>query len=90
MAFGKKRSGFSCGPACMTMKWVICALLLLVAVAAAFGVYQTHVLLGDDSLRMQFGSTSGSLAIIAFAIASLGFMKQIVRCMGPCEVCNPN
>ena len=88
MAFGKKRSGSNCSPACVTLKWIVCILLLLVTVAAGVGVYQTHVLASAESVRLQFGSTSGSLAIVAFVLATLGCMKQLVKCMGPCEVCD--
>ena len=88
MAFGKKQSSSSCHPAYMVLRWVMCALLLLVAIGALVGVYQTHVLMSADTLRLQFGSTSGSLAIIAFAAASMSLMKQFVKCMGPCEICS--
>ena len=74
---------------CITIKWLLGALLLLAAVASLVGMYYTHILFGTDPVefRMQFGSTSGSLAIIAFAISSSAFMKQMLACMGECEIC---
>lgn len=78
-----------CSTGCMIAKWVICILLFLVAVAALIGVYETHVIIGSDpaSFKMQFGSTSGSLAIMAFAIAVSTWFKKLVSCMGKCEIC---
>ncbi len=74
----------------MFTKWVLCLLLLIVAIAALVGVYQTHVITGTDPARfaVQFGSTSGSLSIIAFVLASVAWMKHMICCMSPCEVCS--
>jgi hypothetical protein len=72
---------------CCTVKWVSSLLLILVAVAALVGVYQTHVL-DLAPMRVQFGSTSGSLAIIAFSIALVSALKQMICCMTTCEVCS--
>ncbi len=84
---GKKKTGCSTG--CLITKWALCALLFLAAVAALIGVYETHVITGTDPVRfaLQFGSTSGSLAIIAFAVASVSWMKQMLCCLSSCEVC---
>jgi len=89
MSFLKKQKG-QCSPMCMGVKWLLALFLFLAAVASLIGVYETHVLIGADPDRfmMQFGSTSGSLAILAFAISATCFMKQVLRCMGPCEVCS--
>ncbi len=84
----KKQAGCSTG--CMIGKWIVAAALLLVAVAALIGVYQTHVVTGSDSSRVmiQFGSTSGSLAIIAFVVSVMAWCKKMVACMsGSCEMC---
>ena len=70
-------------PSCLFMHLVVSALLLLVAIAAFIGVYKAHVL--ADGLT--FGTTSGSLAIIAFVVAFLAFMKSMKACMGKCESC---
>ncbi len=86
---GKKKVG-TCSTGCMVTKWALCLLLLLVSLAAIVGVYETHIIIGTDPARfaVQFGSTSGSLSIIAFVLASVACMKHMVACMGPCEICN--
>lgn len=84
----KKQAGCSTG--CMVCKWIVAVLLLLVAIAALVGVYQTHVVTGSDASRtmIQFGSTSGSLAIIAFVVSVMAWCKKMAACMsGSCEVC---
>lgn len=75
---------------CKSLKWTVTVLFFLVSVAALVGVYQTHVLLSSDGARMsmQFGTTSGSLAIMAFVAAVTCWMKQMVSCMTSCEVCS--
>ena len=90
MAFLSKKSAGCCSPGCKVCKWVVAILLLLTSIAALVGVYQTHVITGSDSSRVviQFGSTSGSLAIIAFVVAVVSWGKQIMCCMSKtCEVC---
>ncbi len=80
----------SCSTGCQTFKWIVCVLLLLVAIAALFGVYQTHMIVGSDPARfaVQFGSTSGSLSILAFVVSVMAFGKKMSCCMsGSCEVC---
>ncbi len=79
-----------CSTPCMIMKWVVCVLLLITSIAALVGVYETHVILGTDPARfaVQFGSTSGSLAIIAFALSVTMWGKKMAACMsGHCEIC---
>lgn len=74
---------------CMVTKWALVVFLFLTTVASLVGVYQTHILIGTDPAQfaMQFGSTSGSLAILAFAVSAKIWMKQLMACMGDCEVC---
>lgn len=84
----KKQAG--CPTGCIVSKWIVCVLLFLVTIAALVGVYQTHVIVGSDPARfaIQFGSTSGSLSIIAFVIAVMAWGKKMACCMsGSCEVC---
>ncbi len=84
----KKQPG--CPIGCVIVKWVVCILLLLVAIAALLGVEQTHVMISSDPARfaVQFGSTSGSLSIIAFVVSIMAWGKQMAKCMsGSCEVC---
>jgi hypothetical protein len=77
----------SCPLGCVLTKWIVCALLILAAAAALVGMYETHIL-GLAPVRLQFGSTSGSLAILAFSVAVVSAMKQLVCCMSKCEVCS--
>lgn len=77
----------SCSMPCCILKWISALLLVVVAVAALVGVYQTHIL-DLAPMRVQFGSTSGSLSIIAFCIALVAALKQVVCCMSKCEVCS--
>ncbi len=90
MALLSKKQSSCCRTGCTTAKWIVCALLFLVAIAALFGVYQTHVIIGTDPARfaIQFGSTSGSLSIIAFVVSVMAWCKKMSCCMsGSCEVC---
>ncbi len=80
----------SCSVTCFTAKWLLALLFFIVAIGAAIGVYQTHVVAsaGGAEFAFQFGSTSGSLAIIAFCAAAMCWSKQMCRCMKKCEVCS--
>lgn len=85
----KKQAGCSAG--CIISKWIVAVLLLLATIAALIGVYETHVITGSDSSRVmiQFGSTSGSLAIIAFVVSVMAFGKKAAACMrSSCDMCN--
>lgn len=85
----KKQAGCSTG--CVIGKWIVCLLLLATSIAALVGVYQTHVIVGTDPARfaIQFGSTSGSLAIIAFVVSVMAFGKKLMCCMSKsCEGCS--
>ena len=84
------KKGSQCPTGCMLTKWVICILLFLAAVASLIGVYETHTAIGTDpmSFSLQFGSTGGSLAILAFCVAVLAWKKQLVSCMSACEICS--
>lgn len=77
----------TCSPACIGIKWVVCVLLLIVSVAALVGVYETHFL-SLSPMRVQFGSTSGSLSIMAFALAVTCWGKKMAACMSKCDVCS--
>ncbi len=79
-----KKSKSQCSTPCVIMKWAVALLLLLVTIASLVGIYQTHIVAGGA----QFGSTSGSLAIIAFVASVMGWSRQMGKCMGKgCEVC---
>lgn len=68
---------------CCTMtRRVTNTLLFLSAVAALVGVVQTHLLMNEDMMRLQFGSTSASLALLAFVVALMAWVKSIHGCCG--------
>ena len=71
---------------CVFTKWVVCILLFVSAVTALVGVYQTHVMTSSDgAVVFQFGTTSCSLALVAFVLAVLGWVKSLHCCMaGSC------
>ncbi len=90
MALLSKKQTSSCSVCCKVCKWIVMLLLLCTSIAALLGVYQTHVVTGSDASRMmiQFGSTSGSLAIIAFVASVLAWGKKMACCMGKsCDSC---
>lgn len=87
MALMSKKTN-KCSVGCMITKWVVAILLLLLAVAALIGVFKTHVMTGaTGEMYLQFGTTGGSFAILAFTVAVTSGMKQLVGCMSKCEVC---
>jgi len=67
----------SCGP-CSVVGWLVCLLLFLTSLAALMGVYKAHFL----SSGAVFGTTSGSLAILAFSVTVVFWMKCMVCCCG--------
>jgi len=70
--FGKKSKD---GDPFTSVYWVVTVLLFLAMLAAAIGVYKSHFL----SSGATFGTTSGSLSIIAFVI-SLMFWSKACGC----------
>lgn len=77
----------TCALPCVIIKWTLCVLLMVAAVSALVGVFQTHII-DLSPMRVQFGSTSGSLSIVAFTLASVAWMKQMICCMSTCEACS--
>lgn len=74
--------------ACVFTKWVVCILLFVSAVAALVGVYQAHVMTSSEgAVAFQFGTTSCSLALVAFVLAVLGWVKSLHCCLcsGTCS-----
>ena len=69
--------------ACMVLHVVVSVILFIAAVAAVMGVYKAHVL----SNGLAFGTTSGSLAIVALAVVLHVWMKQMIACVTKCEAC---
>lgn len=79
---GKKKAAAAASAACMgcmVMKWLTGFFFLVAAIAALIGAYMAHVT--PDGLV--FGSTNGSLALIAFVVSMKLLSKQI-RCCCPC------
>ncbi len=66
------------------MHMIVAALMLLFVLAALLGVIKSHVL--SDGLT--FGTTSGSLAILAFVVAVKGFYATLCSCYTKCDVCS--
>ncbi len=83
MATARRHS--TCSTPCIVSKWATAILLFLTSIAALIGVYETHVVSGG----VQFGSTSGSLAILAFTVSIMAWGKKMVCCMSKtCEACD--
>ncbi len=69
--------------ACMVLHLVVAGLLLFASIAAFVGVYKAHVL----DAGLVFGSSSGSLSLLAFAVCLTLWMQQMRNCATPCDVC---
>jgi hypothetical protein len=72
-------------PGCMVMHLVLAGLLLLAAVASLLGVYLSHFL----ESGLTFGTSAGSLSLIAFTFTVTMFLHQLKACMTSCEICSP-
>jgi|GEM_PF-2103998 len=88
MAFAPKKSAatvptVSHNTVCLTGHLVATALYLIITVAAFLGVYLTHV--SAESYR--FGTSQGSLAIIAFVVSLSFLASSIKECWRKCDVC---
>ncbi|MFA5799705.1 MAG: hypothetical protein WC840_01965 [Candidatus Peribacteraceae bacterium] len=80
-----------CSIGCLTTKWLAALLLFVVTIAALVGIFETHIVAASvepTRYALQFGSTGGSLAILAFTVSLLAWMKHMVAIMKRCEVCN--
>ncbi|MBI1812855.1 hypothetical protein HY285_03295 [Candidatus Peregrinibacteria bacterium] len=71
-------------PGCMVLHMIVAALLALSALASLVGVYKAHFL--NDGLT--FGTSTASLALIAFAFTVTMWLHSMKSCMGKCEICN--
>ena len=67
---------------CMIMQWLTALFLLVGAIASLIGAYMAHVL----PEGVVFGSTNGSLALIAFTLSIVLLSKQMKKCC-PCGGC---
>lgn len=83
----KKTTSVSKAPkgchACKITGMLVFGLLMLTTLASLLGVYKSHFI----STGTQFGSTSGSLALIAFAINVTFLIKTMAKCC-PCNACD--
>lgn len=71
----KKKKGSMCD-FCMVTNIVISAFAVLATLAALIGVYKAHVL----SNGIAFGTTSGSLSLLALAINLFLLKKALENC----------
>lgn len=62
----------------MVVGWGIALLLFLAALGALVGMYKAHFLGGG----MVFGTTSGSLSILAFSVTLTLWAKFMCHCCG--------
>lgn len=70
-----------CGP-CGIAKWISGAFLLLAAIASVIGAYVAHFSVSGAS----FGTTTGSLSLIALVASLTVFVKHMQACCGcSCE-----
>ncbi|OGJ56278.1 hypothetical protein A3D88_01295 [Candidatus Peribacteria bacterium RIFCSPHIGHO2_02_FULL_52_16] len=69
---------------CLALHVVLAILLFVASVAAVIGAYKAHVL----SSGLVFGTTSGSMSLLALAVASHFWMKHMKCCVTKCEACN--
>ncbi len=70
------------GP-CMAIHLLAAGLLLFATLLALAGLFLAHV----DAMGVTLGSTSGSLAILAFSATLVLFLQHLRNCFAPCEIC---
>ena len=71
-------SGGKCG-GCKAILALVCLLVTVLTIAAAIGVYKSHVL--PDG--WDFGSLNGSLAILTLVVSVMAWLK-LVKKLCPC------
>lgn len=69
----------------MALHIIAAILMFLATVASAMGVYMAHF----QPDGTYFGTSTTSLSLIAFAVCLTFFMKQMIACLAPCDVCTP-
>ncbi len=75
--FGKKAKNSGCS-GCTLTNVVSTVLLFISALASAIGVYKAHVLAAGAT----FGTSNGSLSLIAFALSLTLLTKSMKACCG--------
>lgn len=73
----RKHSDAKC-PGCTVIRWVVTVILSLTSLAALIGAYKAHVLAGGAT----FGTTSGSLSLLALSVTLALWAKCAVCCCG--------
>lgn len=81
MLFHKKSHAHS-GP-CLILHLIAAGLLLFVTLLSLLGVFLSHV----DAQGLVFGTSAGSLSILAFSATLVLFLQHLRNCMTPCEIC---
>ncbi len=71
------------GATCLAVHVVVTVLLFVASIAALLGVYKAHML----SSGAAFGTTSGSLSLVAFSITLSLCIYQLKCCLTKCEAC---
>lgn len=80
--FDKKKKAGGCS-GCSSANIVAMVVYLLTTVAAGVGVYKAHMLMAGAT----FGTSNGSLSLIAFAISISLLHKACKKCCGcGCEL----
>jgi len=82
MFFGKSKSKNMYCDLCTILNLVIGVFAALLSLAALVGVYMSHVLPSG----LVFGTTSGSLSIMAFGLSLFLLKKAMAACVCQCEI----
>lgn len=69
--------------ACLVLHLLAAGLLLFVTLLSFMGLFLAHV----DAQGLAFGTTAGSLSILAFSVSLMLFLHHLRSCMAPCEMC---
>lgn len=73
---------------CMTCHIVVAFFLFLTSVSALVGVVMAHY--NADAGVLVFGSMTGSLSLLAFAVSLSLWMHAMKNCMSACDACGVN
>lgn len=72
-------------PGCLAFHIIAAMFLFLACIASFVGVLMSHYSARDGALV--FGTTSASLAIIAFVVSIAFLVKSCKSCMSACDAC---
>lgn len=68
---------------CLALHLFVAGLLLFTSAAAFIGVFKAHV----QPEGLEFGTTVGSLSLLALAVSLVLWLKSMKDCACGCEVC---